>query len=68
MYDPAKEEYEPIWNISALIMLVRKETPGQADRTAIVYLLAGEYEINGHDTPQTGMKNPTEPIGTAFHL
>ena len=58
VYDPAKEEYEPIWNISFPDYAGPEggETPGQADRTAIVYLLAGEYEINGHDTPQTGMK------------
>lgn len=45
VYDPAKEEYEPIWNISFPDYAGPEggETPGQADRTAIVYLLAGEY-------------------------
>lgn len=58
VYDPAKEEYEPIWSVSFPDYTDPEggKTPEQADRTAIVYLLAGEYEINGHDTPQTGMK------------
>lgn len=58
VYDPAKDDEEPIWRISFPDYSYPEEgeTPEPSDKTAIVYLPAGEYEINGYNTPQTSMK------------
>ncbi|WP_455586374.1 T9SS type A sorting domain-containing protein [Bacteroides sp.] len=55
-YDSETGEYEPIYSISFPEFPEGGGTLDQSDRTAVVYLPAGEYEINGYNTPQTAMK------------
>lgn len=63
--DP-KSEDEDGWSIYFPESEEGGERPVENQKTAEVYLPAGEYIINGHETPQTGMRINLTQSGQRF--